>query len=135
MTAERGTGIVDRRAETGPARAERANPLVDSAEVLDLDGDPPPPTLKSVRWPVKNVRMPSHLLAWLRERAWQDGVTTNALIVRLCEAERDGGLPADVREWLRVQAANCGVPGDPDAALVIVLRHLMDRWPYGARLR
>lgn len=105
-------------------------------DVLDLDGGPPPLSLRNVRWPVKNVRMPATLLAWCRERAWQDGAeSTNAMIVQILTREKDGGLPADCREWLRIQAANCGVPGDPDAALVLVLRHLMARWPTGARLR
>lgn len=80
--------------------------------------------------------MPAVLAAYIREQAYEDGVTVNAWMNRLIAAHRDGDrLPADVREWLRIQAANCGCPGDPDRALVLVLRHLMDRWPYGARLR
>lgn len=107
-----------------------------SAEpVLDLDAEPPLPTPKSLRWPVVGTRMPAHRHAWLRERAAADGITVNALVNRVLAEAQQGGWPADVREWLLMQAGQCGCPGDPEQALVAVIRHLADRWPYGARLR
>ena len=103
--------------------------------ILDLDGTAPPPLPKSVRWPVVGVRMPSHLKRWAEDRARADNCSLNAFLVRTLTAARDTpAMPADVRDWLTIQAAQCGVPGDPDAALAIVVRHLAGRWPDGARL-
>lgn len=101
---------------------------------LDLDAVDPPRLPSSVRYPVVSVRMPAHLKAWATDQALIEHTTVNAWIVRLIARSRTDQLPADVREWLVCQAAQCGLPGDPDAALVVVLRHLADRWPAGARL-
>lgn len=101
---------------------------------LDLDADLPPVRPKSFRWPVIGIRIPAHLKAYLEQRVFQDGTTINHYVRTLIEADRHG-LPADCREWLVKQAAQCGVPGRPEEALVLVLRHLADRWPDGARLR
>lgn len=102
--------------------------------VLDLDGTAPPPRPWKYRFPVVGIRMPQHLAAFLREQAYVEGCSVNAWVVRLIERARSQGLPADCRDWLITQAAQCGHPGDPDAALITVLRHLADRWPDGARL-
>lgn len=103
--------------------------------VLDLDGVAPPRMPKSRRWPVVSVRMPAHYKAWLMERALREGMTINAYMVRMIGRDRDQGLPPDVRNWLARQAVQCGLKGQPDEALVLVLRHLADRWPDGARLK
>ncbi len=106
------------------------------ADVLDLDGTEPPYLPHgSVRTRVVGTRLPPHIAAWVQEQARLRRTTAAAWIAALIVRERDGGLPEDCREWLTRQAAQCGVPGDPDAALVLVLRHLADRWPNGARLR
>jgi hypothetical protein len=104
-------------------------------DVLDVDAVAPPVSPATLRGVVLGVKVPATTAAFVRERAWQDGVTVNAYLRRLIEVDRDGGLPADCREWLRVQAGQCDCPGDPHGALVAVLRHLADRWPDGARLR
>lgn len=103
--------------------------------VLDLDAVRPPPLPKNIRWPVVSVRMDATLLAFCREQAYVESTSVNAWIVRAIRKARDAQLPADVRDWLTVQAAQCGTPGDLDAALITVIRHLADRWPEGARLR
>ena len=110
--------------------------LVPADQVLDLDGTEPPwLPAGSVRTRTLATRVPPHVAAWVQEEARLRRTTPAQLIARLIMRERDGGLPDDCREWLTRQAAQCGVPGDPDAALVLVLRHLADRWPNGARLR
>lgn len=105
------------------------------SDLLDLDAAAPPRAPKSARWPVIGVRMDASLAAFVREQAHVEHCTVNGYLVRLVRRARDGQLPADVRDWLVIQAAQCGHPGDPDAALVAVIRHLADRWPEGARLR
>lgn len=103
--------------------------------ILDLDGvEPPRIRERSLAPVVLGVKMPAHLAAWVRERVFTEQTTINAFLLGLVERERDG-LPPDCRAWLTAQAAQCGCPGDPDQALVLVLRHLADRWPRGARLR
>lgn len=105
-------------------------------DVLDLDATRPrmlPP--HSVRSRVLGVRLPAHLAAWVVSQAEQERTTVNGYLAALIVRERDDGMPPDVRDWLTRQAAQCGVPGEPDTALVMVLRHLADRWPDGARLR
>lgn len=94
-----------------------------------------PPAPPARRNEVIGVKVAPHVATWLRATAAAEGTTMNGYIVRLLRRERDGGLPADCRTWLARQAAQCGHPGDPDAALVTVIRHLADRWPDGARLR
>lgn len=135
MNAVSGTGarIVGPRLAGGtPIRADRASSLV----TLDLDGEHPPgpPAMRSE---VLSTRVPANLAAFVRESAAGESVTPAVWLHRLIAQRRSDGpqLPADVRSWLTVQAAQCGCPGDPDRALVMVLRHLADRWPDGARLR
>lgn len=83
-----------------------------------------------------SVKLAPHLNVWVKARAAAERTTRNGYIVRLLTRERDGlPLPDDCRDWLTRQAAQCGCPGDPDRALVLVIRHLADRWPDGARLR
>lgn len=105
------------------------------SDVLDLDATVPPRQPKSMRWPVIGVKMDAALAAFVREQAHVERTTGSSYIRRLIRQARDGQLPADCRDWLTRQAAQCGCPGDPDAALVAVIRHLADRWPDGARLR
>lgn len=125
--------IVGSRQSTRLAvRAQRASSLV----TLDLDGElpPGPPAMRSE---VVSARVPADLAAFVRECAADERTTPAEWLRRLIVQRRSDGpaLPADVRSWLVVQAAQCGCPGDADRALVMVLRHLADRWPDGARLR
>ncbi len=122
-------GVADPRAETQPAVTDRAKDL------LDLDADPAPNPPRSLRHPVFGIRMDSSLACYVREQALLEHCSANAWILRRIREHRDSHLPADCREWLVKQAAQCGCPGDPDRALELVLRHLADRWPNGARLR
>jgi hypothetical protein len=103
-------------------------------DVLDLDGirPPGPPKRQSVQL---GFRVIPSVAAWVRQRARDDRVNPAQWLARLIEREMRGrDLPADCRAWLVMQAAQCGFPGDPDLALIAVLRHLADRWPIGARL-
>lgn len=104
--------------------------------VLDLDAEAPTRITKTMKGgPIVSVRMPPSLAAYVREQAYIEHTNMNAYIVRLIRRDRDGDrLPADVRDWLTMQAAQCGCPGDIERALLVVLRHLADRWPTGARL-
>jgi hypothetical protein len=105
-------------------------------DTLDLDGRHPPflPS-RNQRQVVISTKLPAHLAAWLRERARLDRTTPADYVRTLIVHARDGAMPADCRDWLVRQAAQCGIPGRPDDALVAVIRHLADRWPNGARLR
>lgn len=136
LRAQRDESGPNPRGETRRARPAHHALRESPGDVLDLDAVDPPPTPASVKWPTISVRISSHLAAFVREQAAIDGCSVNSWMVRRVQAARDGELlPADVRRWLTIQAAQCGHPGDPDAALVAVLRHLMDRWPHGARLQ
>lgn len=106
------------------------------SDILDLDGTEPPwlPS-GSVRTRTVSTRLPPHVAAWLDEQARLRRTTTAGYLAQLVRRDRDHGLPSDCREWLTRQAAQCGCPGDVDQALIIVLRHLADRWPNGARLQ
>lgn len=115
--------------ETRPVTTVRGEGLV------DLDATLPPPIPANVKWPVVSVRMPSPLYAYVREAAHLERCSINAWIVRALTKSRDGALPGDVRDWLATQAGQCGCPGDPDRALIEVVRHLAVRWPDGGRLR
>lgn len=103
--------------------------------VLDLDADPPPRQPSHQKTGVVSVRMTMQLRRFLFEQAEHQGISVNAWIVRELERAHDSALPADVTEWLTMQAAQCGCPGDVDHALVQVVRHLAKRWPQGGRLR
>lgn len=123
-------------AQTASSREQDFNSgAAAAADFLDLDADPPPQAPKSIRMPVVAVRVPAHLALWLRHEAWAEGVSMNRLLVRFIERARHAELPPDVRDWLQKQAAQCGCPHDTDRALIMVIRHLADRWPQGARLR
>lgn len=135
VRAVRDESVADPRAETTGGRFQRHSPRETPDGVLNVAADEPPEPPASFRWPVRSVRLPSHLAAYMREQAAIEGCSQNAWVVRLVQAHRDSGLPADVRNWLMIQAAQCGHPGEPDVALVAVLRHLADLWPNGARLR
>jgi hypothetical protein len=74
------------------------------------------------------------LAAWLNDVADRDHTQPSTVVRRLIEQARDERWPADVTHWLTAQAACIGQPGDPDAALIAVVRHLARRWPHGARL-
>lgn len=102
---------------------------------LDLDADFAPLPPQSMRQPVIGIRVYPHTRAWMIERATAEGCTMNAFVNQLIDRERDGGLPADCRNWLARVAAQNGMPGQPDAALVEVLRRLAARYPAGCRLR
>lgn len=106
-------------------------------DVLDLDATEPRILPRgTARSKVLGVRVPAHLAAWVTTQAERERTTPSQYVATLIRRERDGQLlPDDVRVWLTRQAAQCGCPGDPEAALLIVLRHLADRWPNGARLR
>lgn len=128
--AHQGKGSLPHAPDTGTATTDRATPL------LDLDGTRPPGPpggLPAVRLTAK---VSPSIAAWVDVEAARAGLTVNAWLKRLInEARRtDPVLPADCRLWLQEQAAQCGCPGDPDRALVLVLRHLAARWPNGARL-
>lgn len=103
--------------------------------LLDVDADAPPCLPLHLRMPVLGVRCTPQLAAYVREQAYQDGQSVNRWLTNLIEAHQDDALPADCRAWLRVQAGQCDCPGEPQVALVRVLRHLARRWPHGARLR
>lgn len=106
-------------------------------DVLELDADrapDPPGSLSTSK--VIGVRVPRHLWVWVREQAAIDRRVPSEWVRTLIVRERDGHqLPRDCRDWLTIQAAQCGAPGDPDHALVTLIRHLADRYPNGARLR
>lgn len=104
--------------------------------LLDLDATPGPPEPRSLRAPVLSFRTRPHVARWVRDQAQLEGCTPNAWLERLVIAARDGQarLPADVVDWLAVEAVQLGCPGDVHEAEVRVLRHLADRWPNGARL-
>jgi hypothetical protein len=105
-------------------------------DVLDLDATRPrmlPPSAS--RSIVVSARVPAHVAAWVHEQARKERRNPSQYLTALILQARDDGLPPDCRDWLTRQAAQCGVPGQPDQALVMILRHLADRWPDGARLR
>lgn len=103
--------------------------------VLDLDATHPPSAWGHQRRVVMSTKLPTHLALFVEHRALQEGVTPSRWIRRLIEHEQRDDLPRDVTEWLLVQAAQCGAPGDPQAGLIAVVRHLAQRWPDGGRLR
>lgn len=107
-----------------------------ASDVLDLDASEPPPTPHvGARSTTLGVKVPAVVAAYVREQAYVEHTTVNGFLRRLIERHRAGDrLPADCREWLVRQAAQTGNVGDPDAALVAVIRHLAARWPNGARL-
>lgn len=103
---------------------------------LELDGEPAPAAPFQGRRQVIATKVPGHLYAYVREQAYTDHTTINAWMKRLIEQHRDGArYPADVRDWLCRQGAQIGCPGDPDTALVAVVRHLADRYPNGVRIK
>jgi hypothetical protein len=83
------------------------------------------------------ARLPAPLARACHEAAKREGSNVNTWLGRIIRRELDSEerLPVDCRLWLVKQARQSGCPGDPDQALVLVLRHLADRWPHGARLR
>lgn len=104
--------------------------------LLDLDAHPAPgdPTRRRTTT-MLGVRLPVAQAVWVQEQAALSGVAVNAWLKTLVnEAFRGERLPADVRDWLTVQATQIGQPGDLRAALVEVVRHLAVRYPHGARL-
>lgn len=107
----------------------------DRRPVLDLDADPPPPLPAHQRTGVVSVRMTAQLRRFLFDQAEREGCSVNAWIVHELEKARDAALPIDVVDWLTMQAAQCGCPGDIDQALIQTVRHLAKRWPQGGRLR
>jgi hypothetical protein len=104
--------------------------------VLELDATPAPgPPGRGGHWGVLATRLPNNLRSWVLRQADIDGQTPSGWMRAQLEAiRREEHLPADVREWLVVQAVQCGCPGDPTEALVRLVRHLADRYPNGARL-
>lgn len=103
--------------------------------VLDLDADPAPPRPRSAKPPVLGVRLPPHLVSYVKGSAARDGVAINAFLIGCVERDRDRELPMDVVDWLLTEAAQLGHPGDARTALVQVIRHLASLYPDGARLR
>lgn len=81
-------------------------------------------------------RAPADLRAWIEHEATLNHCEPGAIIRRILQRARaDGhGWPNDVRLWLLSQAANNDTPGDTDAAVIALVRHLAIRWPHGARL-
>lgn len=123
------------RAEALAAAGLLVTEPVPSSGVLDLDARPAPEWPGGTpRFTVLNTRVPRSVDRYVRTRCEAERTTPSMFIRRLIEAEMAGGLPADCREWLAVQAAQCGLRGDVDATLVTVLRHLAKRWPNGGRL-
>lgn len=104
--------------------------------MMELDGVAPPEApRRGVERPVVGARLNPHIAAWVRSQADVDRCTVSEWLTRLIVKARDGdALPADCRDWLARQAAQCGKLGDPDGALVVILRHLADRYPSGVRL-
>lgn len=101
---------------------------------LDLDGVHPPRSARRSSI-MLGFRANPATAAWVREQADAEQVTTAGWLQLLVErTQRGERLPADVRDWLARQAAQCGSPGDLDRALTEVVRHLAARWPDGARL-
>jgi len=81
------------------------------------------------------MRVPPDLAAWVRDTAAREHTPPGTLLRRLVDQARTGERwPPDVQRWLTAQAACCGTPGDPEGALIAVVRHLAARWPNGARL-
>lgn len=102
--------------------------------VLDLDAHRPPDA-PPIRSRLITVRLPAHVRSWVDVRAEVLGVPPGTVVRRLVEDAAGGeGWPADVEDWLLCQAAQCDMPGDPDGAMIEVVRHLARRWPAGARL-
>lgn len=119
---------------TKPRSRPRVNSPSRSNGVLDLDGVQPPgvPRRSSV---MLGFRVPPSVAAWVRDQADKDRIAPAAFLQRIVEQSMNTErFPADVRAWLIVQAAQCGCVGDPEAALVAVVRHLAALWPQGARL-
>lgn len=102
--------------------------------MLDLDGTPPP-VRPHTRGVVLTVRVHPELAAWVHDTATIHRTNTAHVMRQALEQARDGGRwPPDVQRWLAAQAACLGTPGDPEGALVQVVRHLATRWPNGSRL-
>lgn len=102
---------------------------------LNLTGTKPRYEPNPTRSLTITARLPVRAHAWLRDQAERDNTTPSMLIRRIVDqAMQRGRWPADVQDWLVVQAAQCGVVGDPDGAVIAVVRHLAERWPDGCRL-
>lgn len=106
------------------------------SDCLDLDAVlPPGPPGPQTRQLFVGARVSLPVAAWIREQSRLHRVPQAQFIRRCIEHEyRGGGYPADVRDWLAAQAAQCGRPGDIDGALYEVIRHLAAKWPNGGRL-
>src|SRR5262245_13209532 len=98
--------------------------------MIDLDATPPPP-LPGMRSVVLAFRCPADLAAWVRERAARDHTSPGTTLRRIVARERNNGdrWPTDVNRWLTAQAACNSTPGDHDAAIIALVRHLATRWP------
>ena len=100
---------------------------------LDLDAVLPP---RAPRNPtvMLSFRTRASIAVWVREQARLERTNVARYLQGIVERAYRGGYPADVRDWLAAQAAQCGRPGDLDGALCEVVRHLAVRWPQGGRL-
>lgn len=106
-------------------------------EVIDLLASPPPGMPRYMRsTTILNAKVPTPLGVRAREHCRRLDTSINAWLRTLIERELDHTtpLPPDVNDWLEKQAAQCGVPGQPQQALILVVRHLAARWPDGGRL-
>lgn len=105
--------------------------------VLDLDAVAPPAPPSHSTTTTITVRLARPLALWVEQQAERAQITHTAWLRELIERtrRRSADMPADVRDWLLVQAGQCGTPGDVDATVVALVRHLAARWPNGGRLR
>lgn len=101
---------------------------------LDLDAYPPPP-VPGEHTKMLGVRVPRDMAVWVEDQVARQGTTVNAwLKALLYDTRRGEWLPADVVDWLAQQAMQCNCPGDIQQTIILVVRHLAERWPHGARL-
>lgn len=110
-------------------------PEVLAEGVLELEAIEPPKSPAGVKNSmVISGRVDRPIGQWARREAQERGQSVSEFVADCLRHERDRVRPADVDEWLGLMANQLGMPGDLDYALTRVLRHLMDRWPRGARL-
>jgi hypothetical protein len=106
---------------------------------LDLDANrvPEPPPFNGGRTSTSvSVRVPHHMEWWLREAAANHNLSVNAYLLMLLAKARGGdSIPADCWAWLSMEAKLHDDFDGPLDALVAIIRHLADRYPYGAELR
>lgn len=104
------------------------------AATLDLDASPVPYPSR-ILTVVLSAKVPRPVAGWVAEEARRAGMTPSRWLLQLVEQAQHDRWPVDVQRWLLAQGQQCGCPGDVNATVIEVVRHLATRWPDGARLR